>query len=247
MISVHAVRCVRMHECVRVCTRLLIRVETNSSKLRSLSLHSDAALPHQSRITMDTNKLNQLWKYFVTPCGSYHLRIFWCSYSLNNAYIGAITKCRSLYYSVHPNNHQLIVDMTFVTKIQSFGSIFKRRFGGCIYTGRFVPTLLLEVYRYGFLACTDIRYWCNQKKPITDSRSDICINILRSKRKCTFTYRTTTCACIHCLWWYTAWVSIVQSGQLGAYKHFYVYSHEWSALLRILMTCEKAGTASFLG
>ena len=55
------------------------------------------------------------------------------------------------------------------------------------------------------------------------------------------------CAAILCLWWYTAWVSIVQSRQLGTNKHFYVYSHEAiSALLCILMACEKAGTASFL-
>ena len=33
----------------------------------------------------------------------------------------------------------------------------------------------LELYRYGILACTDIRYGYHQKKLITDSRSDICI------------------------------------------------------------------------
>ena len=56
---------------------------------------------------------------------------------------------------------------------------------------------------------------------------------------------------ILCLWWCTAWVSIVQSRQLGTHKHFYVYSHEalngYSALLCILMACEKSGTVSFLG
>ena len=90
---------------------------------------------------MDTNKLNQLYNYF-TPYGSCYLLIFWCSYSLNNGHTGAITKCRSLYYSIHPNNHQLctlIVDMTSVTKLRSFGNIFKRSFGGCMCT--FVPTL----------------------------------------------------------------------------------------------------------
>ena len=45
-----------------------------------------------------------------------------------------------------------------------------------------------------------------------------------------------------------AWVSIVQSRQLGTHKHFYVYSHEAiSALLSILLTCAKAGTLGFLG
>ena len=40
----------------------------------------------------------------------------------------------------------------------------------------------------------------------------------------------------------------MQSRQLGTHKHFYVYSHE--ALYGhfcILIVCEKAGTASFLG
>ena len=42
-----------------------------------------------------------------------------------------------------------------------------------------------------------------------------------------------------------SWVSIVQSRQLGTHKHFYVYSHE--AINITLHSCEKAGTASFLG
>ena len=103
------------------------------------------------------------------------------------------------------------------------------------------------MYRYGFLACSDIRYRCHQKKPITDSRSDICI-IVKSVHLPTLQHVHVFIA-ILCLWWYTAWVSIVQSRQLGTHKHFYVYSHE--ALYRYfciqLMVCEKAGTASFHG
>ena len=107
----------------------------------------------------------------------------------------------------------------------------------------------LEVYRYGFLACTDIRYWCHQKRPITDSRSDICI-IVKSVHLPTLQQHVHVFIAILCLWWYTAWVSIVQSRQLGTHKHFYVYSHEaLYGYFCILMVCEKAGTvtASFLG
>ena len=48
-----------------------------------------------------------------------------------------------------------------------------------------------------------------------------------------------------------AWVSMVQSRQLGTHKHFYACSHEAltdiSALLRILLACVKAGTVGFFG
>ena len=58
----------------------------------------------------------------------------------------------------------------------------------------------------------------------------------------------TTCVFIHYYTQYTAWVSIVQSRQLGTHNHFYVNDtlNNIFALLHILMACEKAGT-SFLG
>ena len=58
-----------------------------------------------------------------------------------------------------------------------------------------------------------------------DNRSDICI-IVKSVHLPTLQQHVHVFIAILCLWWYTAWVSIVQSRQLGTHKHFYVYSHE---------------------
>ena len=82
---------------------------------------------------------------------------------------------------------------------------------------RGVPIWVFCMYRYPILM--------QPKKPITDSRSDICINIL-SVHLPTLQQHVHVFIATLCLWWYTAWVSIVQSRQLRTHKRFYVHSHE---------------------
>ena len=83
-------------------------------------------------------------------------------------------------------------------------------------------------YRYGFLACTDIRYRYHQKKPMTDSRSNICItnkSHSQSMQKCTFTYCKTTCGYIHCSLHACGNSGLGFYCALGTHRHFYAYSH----------------------
>ncbi len=81
---------------------------------------------------------------------------------------------------------------------------------------RGVPIWVFGMYQYPILMPL--------KKLIANNQSDICI-IVKSVHLPILRHVHVFIA-ILCLWWYTAWVSIVQSRQLGTHKHFYVYSHE---------------------